>query len=269
MNGKDTLMASLEGKSAIVTGGARGIGKAIALELAGAGVDVLVCARSDREDPSMPGTIGQTAREIEALGRKAVALRVDLMNDDDNRAMVDKALAEFGKIDILVNNAVYVSFASFLESPIEDLDAAFRVNVRAPYLSSKLVAPSMIANGGGAIFNISSGAARHPVSGAPTPARLGMNTRPNATYGPTKAALDRYTTGLAPELAAHNIAIVSVDPGFTNTERTRSWVDADFDMSVSQSPETTAKAIAFMAREPMAYSGQVVVARDLAAEKSL
>src|SRR5882757_274225 len=259
-------MMAFAGRAAIVTGAARGIGKAVALQLAAVGMDVLACSRSERNDAELPGTIGETAKAVSALGRKGIPMRVDLPDDSDNRAMVARALEEFGRIDLLVNNAAYAAYGSLLDSPIGEFDRSFRVNARAPYLSTQLVAPSMIEHGGGVIFNITSGAAKHPraLSPAAAAASRGMTMFPNATYGSTKAALDRCTSALAPELHKHNIAIVALNPGFTNTERTRSLALPDFEMAGSQSPGSIGTIITFIAADPMAYTGQIIDAREFA-----
>src|SRR6266545_6592376 len=97
----------LEGKTAIVTGSSRGIGKMIALQLGRDGANVVVCSRTEKPT-DVPGTIGETAQAIEAMGRKALAIRMDLASDDDMRHMLDQTLSTFGKVDILVNNAVIV-----------------------------------------------------------------------------------------------------------------------------------------------------------------
>src|SRR5262245_39250944 len=108
----------LEGKTAVITGSSRGIGKAIALQLAADGADIAVCARTEQQVGELPGTIGETAAAIEALGRRAIALRVDVMKEEDLRSMIDQAIVAFGKIDIMINNAAYVGF----RGPVEETD---------------------------------------------------------------------------------------------------------------------------------------------------
>ena len=95
----------LEGKVAVVTGSSRGIGKAIALQLAEDGADVVICARSDDKDPNPLGTIARTASEVVAKGRRALPVKLDVTSDGDIRPMVERVMLEFGHIDILVNNA--------------------------------------------------------------------------------------------------------------------------------------------------------------------
>ena len=257
-------MAGLEGKVALVTGSSRGIGKVIALTLAADGCDIAVCARSEESTPDMPGSIGETAAAIQALGRRAIAVKLDVTDDDSCRAAVAQVLREFGRIDILVNNAAFVVTTPFLEGKIEPLERSWIANVRAPFFLSQLVAPEMVKAGGGTLISISSGAARNPAP--PGSAATGRRFQNGPEYGITKAALDRMTTGLASDLHEHNIAAVSVYPGFTATERLKL---RGLDLSGAEQPETTAKAVAAICKDPMAYTGQIVVARELVDSKGL
>jgi NAD(P)-dependent dehydrogenase (short-subunit alcohol dehydrogenase family) len=252
---------ALEGRVAIVTGSSRGIGKVIALRLAGLGAAVVVCARSETAG-ALPGTIGETASAITATGGRALA------EDADLRRVVGTALAEFGRIDILVNNAVLVGpRQQFLGGTPEFFDLTYRVNVRGPYVLAQMVSSQMAEQGGGCIINITSGAA----SGSP-PARRGDHARldpMDPSYGITKAALDRMTTAYAAELGRHNISVVSVSPGLVATERIRqAAIRPDVDLSRAESPEVIAQAVALLCESGMQYSGQILRARDLVGEKS-
>ncbi len=258
----------LEGKIAIVTGSSRGIGKAIALDLAKEGADIVVCARSLESTDDLPGSIGDTADAVRALGRKAIAVKMDVFEDDDLRNVVEQTQRQFGRIDILVNNAAYFANAPLLESDVSDLEKGWLANVRAPFLLTKLVAPSMVANGGGIVVNISSGAARHPAPPGEAPVNRPRFQR-GPEYGITKAALDRFSTGVAEELAEHNIAVFSVWPGFTLTERMQRRNIPGIDMSSAEPMETTSKAVAFLCKEPMRHTGRIFVAREVCEEHGL
>src|SRR5688572_30037143 len=118
------------GKVALITGSSRGIGKAIALELAREGCDIVVCARSLESTGDLPGSIGETAAAVQALGRRALAIQMDVFEDADLHAAVEAAKREFGRIDILVNNAAFFAGAPILESNVEGLDKSYRANVR-------------------------------------------------------------------------------------------------------------------------------------------
>jgi hypothetical protein len=258
----------LEGKVAIVTGSSRGIGKATALQLAADGCDVVVCARSLESTDDYPGSIGETADAIRALGRRALAVKMDVFDDADLRNVVDATLREFGHIDILVNNAAFMAAAPILEADVSGLEKSFQANVRAPFVMTQLVAPHMIEHGGGLIVNISSGAAQNP----PPPAEADPN-RPRFQQGPeygiSKAALDRLTTGIAEELGAKNVSVVSVWPGFTRTERLSRRSIPGIDMSTALPMETTAKAVAFICRDPMAHNGRIHISRELVEQHGL
>jgi citronellol/citronellal dehydrogenase len=258
----------LEGKVALVTGSSRGIGKNIALHLARDGADIAVCARSEASTDELPGSIGETAAQIEALGRQALAVRMDVTDDASVKTAVQQVLERFGHIDILVNNAAWVGGVAYLSGDASALERSFVANVRAPFVVGQAVAPSMASNGGGIIVNISSGAGRNPLPPG-DPNYRSMFTRPGQEYGLTKAALDRLSTGLAHELHAQNIAVVSVDPGFTLTERLERSPPPGMDMSRAGSPDLTGKAVTFICREPMAFTGRLISSRELVEKEGL
>jgi NAD(P)-dependent dehydrogenase (short-subunit alcohol dehydrogenase family) len=265
-------MTHLEGRVAIVTGSSRGIGKAIAIELARQGADIVVCARTEQSSDDAPGSIGETAEAVRATGRKALALRVDVTSDGDLEGLVEQTVAEFGKIDVLVNNAgVLGGGGPFIGGDPNLLDLFYRTNVRAPYVAAQLVGAKMVEAGGGAIINISSGLAKMPPPPAGDPGQGGGGGHggPGAVYGLSKAALDRWATGVAAELKAQRIAIINVYPGMTITERMERRLPPGVDTSRMERPETTGKAVAFLCRDAMAYTGQIVEARALVDEQGL
>ncbi|MBV9329696.1 MAG: SDR family NAD(P)-dependent oxidoreductase [Chloroflexi bacterium] len=258
----------LQGKIAIVTGSSRGIGKVLALRLAQDGADIVVCARSQTQG-ELPGTIGETATAVEAVGRRALPLRLDLANDADIDAVVDRTIGEFGRIDILVNNAVIVGpRRKFVGGDAEFIDLAYRVNVRGPYRLAERVSEVMAGQGGGTIVNITSGAARHPQTPVVAATAADLDAM-DPSYGITKAALDRITTAYAGELKAHNIAIVSISPGLVITERIRqAAIRRNVDFGRAESPEVIASAVATICRDGMQYTGRVLATRDFASTQS-
>src|SRR3989304_5010404 len=142
----------LEGQVAVVTGASRGIGRAIAVDFARAGADVVVSARSSESAPSkLPGTIEQTAREVEAEGRRALAVATDVTDE----AQV-QALAGFGRIDVLVNNAGISFPAPFAQTPLKRWDLVMNVNLHGPVMCTQAFLPRMLEQGPGRIINISS-----------------------------------------------------------------------------------------------------------------
>ena len=188
----------LAGKTAIVTGGGRGIGRAIALCLAGDGADVAVC---DRDAPPAQ----EAARAIEALGRRAAAIEADVATRDGAERMVAEALAAFGSIDILVNNAGVMGAPGWnerTEPNDDDWAAAVRVNLMSRVYCSEAVTAHMKERGGGKIVNIAS------IGGF-------IGSRGAAHYGASKAADISYTKSLAVELGRYNINVNAVCPGIT------------------------------------------------------
>lgn len=251
----------LEGKTAIVTGSSRGIGKVIALQLAQDGANVVVCSRTEQV-ADLPGTIGETAGAINAAGGKAIAVKLDLTSDDDIRNVVDRTVETFGGVDILVNNAVIVGpRPSFLGGNADFLDLAYRVNIRAPYVLAQLAGTKMAAAGGGVIVNISSGSARY--TPAPTePAKTLDQMDPS--YGVSKAALERWSTAYAAELWASNIAVVCLRPGLVATERIlAAAIRPNVDLSRAEPGAVTAKATSFMCQHGIEYTGQVLTCREV------
>lgn len=252
----------LAGKVAIVTGSSRGIGKAVALELAAGGADIVVAARTEQSSGELPGSIGETAEAVRAAGVRALALRVDVTDDGDLERLVAQTVAEFGHIDVLVNNAgVLGERGPFIGGDPDVFDQFTRTNLRAPFVLAQLAAAKMAESGGGVIFNMSSGLARSPAP--PTSTDDGSRGGGSAIYGATKAAMDRWSAGVAAELLEHEIAIISIYPGFTLTETMERRMPPGMDTSRMERPETAAKAVAYLARDPMPHTGLVVVARDL------
>jgi len=181
-------MSSLQGKVAIVTGASRGIGKAIAVALAGEGANVVVAARASDASPlKLPGTVDETVRLAQANGAKALAVSADLTMDEDIERVAQRALATFGRVDILVNNAAIDFPMPMLDLPIKRFDLIMALDIRAPYLLARHVLPSMIEHGYGYILNVSSLAALNQYPG-------------QMPYGMAKAALERFTWGLAVEM---------------------------------------------------------------------
>jgi 3-oxoacyl-[acyl-carrier protein] reductase len=192
------MTTELEGKVALVTGGSRGIGAGIAVRLADEGADVALTYQRDDDRAA------SVVKQIEALGRRALAVRADSADPDAVRAAVDRTVEDLGRLDILVNNA-----AVFLVGPVgelgpDELERTLAVNVRAPYVAAQAAARHMAA--GGRIINIGSNVARR----APFP---GL-----ALYSMSKTALVGLTKGLGRELGPQGITVNLVNPGPTDTD---------------------------------------------------
>jgi len=203
-------------KTAIVTGASRGIGKAIALGFAREGASVVVAARTEVEkDKNLPGTIYQTAQEIEDMGGKAVPVRCDVTDEASVSSMVEKGLSAFGKIDILVNNAGVAFHYPVVKTPLKRWETVIKVNLTGAFLCAKAVLPSMMNRKRGSILSLSSLAADERDSGT-------VST--GLAYAVAKAGLDRFTWGLAAELGVYNIAVNCLKPKrVVNTEGMRFW----------------------------------------------
>ena len=197
---------SMEGKVAVVTGASRGIGEAIARRMAGEGAIVDVTARTvEPGDSRFEGSITETVDLITKAGGTAIAVAADLSKQEDRTRLVEHVTKELGPIDVLVNNAAVTFFEPVEVFTERHYDLMFQVQVRAPFELAQAVLPSMKERKTGWILNISSGAARHP--------KVDLNFgRGGTVYGMCKAALERFTTGLASEVYADNIAVNVLSP---------------------------------------------------------
>ncbi|MEB3370998.1 SDR family NAD(P)-dependent oxidoreductase [Saccharopolyspora mangrovi] len=236
-----------------MTGASRGVGKGIALELGAAGATVYVTGRS-KSPGKLPGTVDQTAAEIDALGGKGVPFVCDHRDDDAVRGLFDVIRAEHGRLDVLVNN-VYNSPATarwigkpFWEVPTEAWDETVDVGLRSHYVASVFAAPLLIESNG-LVVNVSSpGAIRYMHS---------------AVYGAAKTALDRLTTDFAHDFADTDVTAVSVWPGIVDTELLQ-LIPADaegnrvvelagegtFDLAAAETPRFAGRAVTALATDP-------------------
>lgn len=204
----------LAGKVAVVTGASRGIGEAIAARFALEGAKVIVSARTLNEgDNPMEGSVNGVVQNIKAAGGEATGVRCDLSSEDDRKNLVAEAERIYGPIDILVNNAAVTFFIPVVDFPERRYRLMQEVQVWSPFQLSQLVIPSMKERGtGGWIINVSSSAAQHPKPDA--------GGRGGTVYGMCKAALERFTTGLASEVYQDNIAVNVISPGLVATPGT-------------------------------------------------
>jgi len=228
-------MGKLAGKVAIVTGASRGLGKAIAILFSREGASVIVAARSE-DTKSVPGTIHETAEAIRAEGGTAMAVRCDVTNGEEVKGLAQRALDEFGQIDVLVNNAGGPYQYEKLETyPMWRLDKALALNVKGVFMCTQAALPTMIKQQRGCIINLSSGAAqtfRYPG---------------DTVYGMTKAAVERFSLGLAREVREHNISVVAVQPGAVKTEGAEVLYPKGFDWTGWQEPLDAAKPFVWLA----------------------
>lgn len=200
----------LAGKVAVITGASRGIGEAIAIRYAMEGASVVVSARTVEEgDHMLPGSINGVVKRISDAGGRALAVRSDIGDPADREALIKATQDAFGPVDILVNNAAVTYFIPVEQFPEKRMKLMFEVQVFAPFHLAQLVLPSMQERKSGWILNISSHAALHP--------QLASPGRGGTVYGMCKAALERFTTGLASEVHNDNIGVNVISPGLVAT----------------------------------------------------
>lgn len=247
-----TGTVDLTGRVVIVTGASRGIGKGLAVGLAGLGASVVCAARSERATPGgLPGTIHDTVAQITDAGGTALAVRCDIGGAAEITHLVEATVERFGGLDVLVNNAMAPTQALFDESTVEQWDESMRVNVRSLYLFARAVVPLMAARGGGSIVNISSHAADHATTPYMPPGYL--------IYTVAKAALERFTSSLAPEVKPLGIVVNALRPGAVRTEGTEAQFGPDFDWTGWSTPaDIVAPVAALAAFAGSDFTGQVI-----------
>lgn len=193
-----TVRKDLTGKTALVTGGGRGIGRAIALKLASLGAGVAICGRDEAK-------LTQTERELRAQGVKAAALRADVTRASEVAKLIEQVVAAFGQIHLLVNNAGMGLFGSVHEKSEEEWDRLMNTNLKSVFLVSRAVIPGMIRQGGGDIINISSLAGKNVFAGG-------------GIYCASKWGLQGLSGCMAEDLREHGIRVSTVCPGSVATE---------------------------------------------------
>ena len=244
----------LDGKVAIVTGGSRGIGRAVCLGLGARGAKVVVAARTEADTSAGSpfekfgsGTIGDTARRILKAGGAALPVRCDVTEADDLRRLVDATLERFGRLDIVVANAGVDCESPVVDLDIGLLDRCLAVNVRGPLLLCKYALSPMIPQGsGGSMFCITSGSAQVYRQG-----RVG--------YSMSKAALERMFLSLAEEVRPHNIAVNVLGPGRVDTWMNRhgDWPGTEH-IPMAPPEEIIPSAVWLAGQTAQSFTGQVV-----------
>jgi 3-oxoacyl-[acyl-carrier protein] reductase len=237
---------SLNGKIALVTGAAQGIGRDIALALATDGADVAIC------DVNLEAA-QKTAGDIEAKGRKSLALKANVAASADVTAMIDQVVEKFGRIDILVNNAGITRDGLILRMKDEDWDLVLSINLKGAFLCTKAALRYMSKQRGGTIINIAS------IVGA-------MGNAGQANYVASKAGLIGLTKTIAREYANRGITANAVAPGFIDTamtqalsENVRTELAKQIPLGKLGTPEDVANAVRFLASPWASYiSGQVI-----------
>lgn len=222
---------SLEGKVAIVTGGSKGIGRAIALAFAEHGADLVLAARR-------PEALEKAKHDVAATGRRVLTVRADMSKSEDCDKLYQKTIEEFGGVDILVNNAAGVSPVTLAEENEKDFLRVMKTNVWSPLHLARLCRESMRKRGGGAVINITSNEGLRPSMGI-------------GTYALSKAALINMAQLLGKEWASDKIRVTCIAPGLIRTELAKELVDA---VETSGSPINPQKRVG----EPNEIAGMAV-----------
>jgi len=243
-------MGKMSGRTAIVTGSSRGIGQAIAVLLAQEGAQVVCVARTLKEgDHPLKGSLASTVAEIKAAGGEATAVAADISSEAECLRLVEAARTAYGPIDALVNNAALNYYIPTVDYPTNRWIKAFAVNVHAPFILAKMVLPDMIAARRGAIVNIGSGAAIGPGRGP----YKDQTARGGVMYGASKAALERFTQGLAQEVSQHGgIAVSCVSPSrvVPTPGTVHHKLVTGLDDPRGEAPDMMARAALLLASEP-------------------
>lgn len=240
-------MGNLQGKIALVTGASRGIGKAIAIELAKEGASVIINYSKDHNGAVL------TLAEIIENGGYGKLLKGDISSFEESKSIIDEVINNFGKIDILVNNAGRSTIGLFMDSSKEDIDNLMGTNILGAMYLTKHALPSMINKGYGNIINISS------IWG-----EVGASCE--VVYSTTKGALNLFTKSLAKEVASMGIRVNAIAPGVINTEMNSFLEEEDKKSLEEEIPmgrfghtEEIAKAVVFLCKDDCKYlTGQII-----------
>jgi 3-oxoacyl-[acyl-carrier protein] reductase len=238
----------LEGKSALVTGGTRGIGRAIVVALAKAGADVALTYNSNE------ALAQEVVAEVQALGRRSKALKVDVSVVDEAASAIEETTKEFGKLDILVNNAGVTKDTLLMRMSEADWDLVIDTNLKGVFNTTKAAIRPMMSQKRGKVINITSVVA---LTGNPG----------QANYCASKAGVIGFTKSVAKEVASRNITVNAIAPGFIETDMTGKLNDAQKDallglipLKRAGKPEDIANTVVFLASEAGDYiTGQTLV----------
>ncbi len=271
-------MASMR-PTAIVTGASRGIGKASAIALAEAGFDLAITARTVRrsdvaEDPAgmgagpLPGSLEETAEAIEAAGGAAHLIPLDLGNRDRLLPAAQEAIAALGRVDVLLNNAIYTgpgNYERFLDADLDAMVARIEGNVIAQMIFSRPIVAAMVDQGGGTAMFMTSGAAYAPPFAMPGKGGWGF------AYTVSKGGFHRMAVQLAYEYAAEGLRAFNVQPGFVATERVKLTGGPVANIAAKGvEPAVVGGAIAHIAAHPADFeSGSTIQLQDVAGELGL
>jgi len=261
-------MGRLDGKVVVVTGASRGIGAEVATLLAAEGGRVVCAARTLREgDHQLAGSLETTVEAIRAKGGEAHPVTVNIADSTECERLMDAARTIYGPVDVLVNNAALTYFVPIADYILSRWLASWAVNVNAPFVLSQLALRDMIPRKTGAIVNIGSGAAVGPGRGPYTDPAMGA--RGGTCYGAQKAALERFTQGLAAEVYPHGVSVTCVSPSqvVPTPGTVYHKLVKGMDDPRGERPELMARAVLLLASEPLdRVTGRVTYSQQILTE---
>ncbi|HXF52468.1 MAG TPA: SDR family NAD(P)-dependent oxidoreductase [Dehalococcoidia bacterium] len=260
-------MGKLDGKVVVVTGASRGIGAAIARTLAAEGGRVVCAARTLREgEHPLEGSLERTVEDILASGGEATAVAVDISKPEECERLIAEARRIYGPVDVLVNNAALTYFIPVKDYPLNKWLRSWAVNFHAPFILSQLALQDMIPRRSGSIVNISSAAAIGPGRGPYRDAPMGIG---GTCYGAEKAALERFTQGLAAEVYQYGVSVTCVSPSqvVPTPGTVFHRLVRGLDDPRGEPPELMAKAVLLLATEPLdRVTGRVTYSQQILKE---
>jgi len=247
-------MFSLRGKTIFITGASRGIGKAIALRAAAEGANIVVAAKTTEAQPSLPGTIHTAAAEIEAAGGRAFPCAVDIRFQDQIRAAVDGAIARFGAIDILINNASAISLTSTLETPMKRFDLMHQVNARGTFACSQACLPYLLKSDNPHILTLCPPLRMRPEWFAP-----------HLAYTMAKFGMSLCVLGMAEEFRSAGVAVNALWPRtIIATAAVQNLLGGERAIRGSRRPEMVADAAhAIVSRPSRDHTGQFFIDEEV------
>lgn len=243
----------MKGKNVLITGGSRGIGKAIALKLASAGANIAIAAKTTEPHPKLEGTIHSAAEEIEALGVKALPLQCDIRFEDQVQNAVDKTAQAFGGIDILVNNASAISITTTENTEPKRFDLMHDIQIRGTFFMCRACIPYLKKSGGAHILNLSPPINLNPKWFAQ-----------HLAYTMSKYGMSMIVLGLAEELKSFHISVNALWPKTTiATAAVQNLLGGDFLMQMSRKPEIVAEAAYHILNSENSGTGQFFIDEDV------
>ncbi len=263
-------MGKLDGKVVVVTGASRGIGAEIAKVFASEGGKVVCAARTLKEgEHQFEGSLESIVEAIKASGGEATPVAVNISEESECEKLIATARETYGPVDVLVNNAALTYFIPVKDYPTNRWMRSWGVNLHAPFMLSKLVLEDMVARGSGSIVNISSGAAIGPGRG---PYKQGYALGGGTCYGAEKAALERFTQGLAAEVYQYGVSVTCFSPSqvVPTPGTVHHKLVKGLDDPRGEPPEMMAKAALLLATEPLdKVTGRVTYSQEILQEFGL